>query len=326
MEIWDSCLEGNLEAEVRSRIIGCKAQMELFKFFYGINLGTTIYSITDNLSKALQAESISAMESQETAKFAIATLEGMGSLENADSFYDTVKLKAEKFPCIEEPTLPRKRRAPNYRTLEQYFVIQGLPSNAEAYHPSSAKEYFRAIYLDVLDSIVVVIKERFEQQSFKAYMMMESFLMKSIDGSCVEKEIDFLKENYGDDDIKIDLLRTEKEVWRVIFTDLKPTCFKDILTEVKLLSKSQKMMIPNCLTICKLIIVNLATSCTAERLFSTAGRLKTWLRATMKSKRFNSLAILNNYKSSGGKLFQSGGGGGKIGLRITNFYLITHFI
>ena len=42
-------------------------------------------------------------------------------------------------------------------------------------------------------------------------MMMESFLIKSIDGSCVEEEIDFLKENYGDDDIKIDLLRTEKK-------------------------------------------------------------------------------------------------------------------
>ena len=58
MEIWESCLEGNLEAKVRSRIIGCKAQMESFIFFYGINLGITIYSTTDNLSKALQAESI----------------------------------------------------------------------------------------------------------------------------------------------------------------------------------------------------------------------------------------------------------------------------
>ena len=46
-----------------------------------------------------------------------------------------------------------------------------------------------------------------------------------------------------------------------------------------------------------LYLINTATSCMAERYFSTARRLKTWLRATMTSKRFNSLAILNTYKS-----------------------------
>ena len=114
---WDGCLEENLQAEVRSRIIGCKVQMESFKFFYGINLGTTIYSITDNLSKALQAESISAVESQETAKYATPHSKECDYMRMLIHFM-TWSNKAEKFPRIEEPTLPRKRRAPNYRTLE----------------------------------------------------------------------------------------------------------------------------------------------------------------------------------------------------------------
>ena len=59
MEVWDECLEENLETEVRSRIIGCKAQMMSFKSFYGLNLSFTIYSITDNLSEAFQTEAIS---------------------------------------------------------------------------------------------------------------------------------------------------------------------------------------------------------------------------------------------------------------------------
>ena len=33
MEVWERCLDENLDAEVRGRIIGCKAQMETFKFF-----------------------------------------------------------------------------------------------------------------------------------------------------------------------------------------------------------------------------------------------------------------------------------------------------
>ena len=39
-----------------------------------------------------------------------------------------------------------------------------------------------------------------------------------------------------------------------------------------------------------------ATSAIAERLFSAMRRLKTWLRSTMKQKRFNSLAILSTHK------------------------------
>ena len=49
-------LEQSLKAEVKSRITGCKAQMSSFRFFYGLNLSFKIYSITDNLSKTLQAE------------------------------------------------------------------------------------------------------------------------------------------------------------------------------------------------------------------------------------------------------------------------------
>ena len=48
------CLQENLDRETRSRIIGCQAQMKLFKVFYGMHLSYKLYSITDNLSKTLQ--------------------------------------------------------------------------------------------------------------------------------------------------------------------------------------------------------------------------------------------------------------------------------
>ena len=98
---------GELGIEVRSRIIGCRPQIMSFKFFYRINLSFTIYSITGNLSKVLQAEVISAVESQKTTKFSLETLEIMRSQENSDAFFDTVKLKVEKFDFVEEPSIPR---------------------------------------------------------------------------------------------------------------------------------------------------------------------------------------------------------------------------
>ena len=48
---------------------------DVIQVFYRINLNFTVYSITDNLSKALQAEAISAVESQKTAKLPLETLE-----------------------------------------------------------------------------------------------------------------------------------------------------------------------------------------------------------------------------------------------------------
>ena len=36
---WDVCFSERLQPDVRARIIGCKAQMERFDFFFGLHLG-----------------------------------------------------------------------------------------------------------------------------------------------------------------------------------------------------------------------------------------------------------------------------------------------
>ena len=61
---------------------------------------------------------MSAVESQEVAGLTIKTLESMRSESNADAFYETTKIKAERYKFIEAPSLLRKRKAPNYKTLE----------------------------------------------------------------------------------------------------------------------------------------------------------------------------------------------------------------
>ena len=76
----------------------------------------------------------------------------------------------------------------------------------------------------------------------------------------------------------------------------KLSSFFDIYNEMKGCPKSKQGLIPNTVHVIKLLLVNPATTCTPERSFSTARRLKTWLRSTMKSKRFNSLGILNIHK------------------------------
>ena len=62
MELWNVRLQENIQREVRFRILGCQAQMRSFEFFYGLNLGYRLYSISNNLSKTLQAENMSAID------------------------------------------------------------------------------------------------------------------------------------------------------------------------------------------------------------------------------------------------------------------------
>ena len=77
-----------------------------------------------------------------------------------------MKSKAEKNDFIEEPSLPPKRQIPNYRTLEQYFDVQGLASKSLAYHLSDVRENFRLIYFEVLDSSISVINKEIQTAKF----------------------------------------------------------------------------------------------------------------------------------------------------------------
>ena len=55
----------------------------------------------------------------------------------------------------------------------------------------------------------------------------------------------------------------------------------------------ERELIKEVITLCKLILVNPATSAAGERSFPTARKSKTWLRSRMKKERFSNLTVLN---------------------------------
>ena len=75
-----------------------------------------------------------------------------------------------------------------------------------------------------------------------------------------------------------------------------PECLNDVVEMFKRRDKSEKLLVPNTVTICKLLLVNSATSATPERSFSSGRNIKTWKRSTTKAKRFDALSILYIYK------------------------------
>ena len=75
--------------------------------------------------------------------------------------------------------------------------------------------------------------------------------------------------------------------------------FEDFLNEVKYLNVHERGFNDQIARICKLVHVNPATSSTGERSFSTARRVKSWLRSQMYLDRFTHLSIpaINNHKT-----------------------------
>ena len=133
------------------------------------------------------------------------------------------------------------------------------------------------------------LTEIVNQASFDMYTKMESLLVKC-SGT-----------NYRED-VDVRTLNVQLEIFKMLMKDGEFTCFDNILAKIKQLSEAEKCMITEIITLCKLLLVNPATSAAGERCFSSDRRLKTWLRSMMTQTRFSNLRILNTHKQITDKL------------------------
>ena len=125
--------------------------------------------------------------------------------------------------------------------------------------------------------------------------MLESFLLKSLDGEDIENERKYIDTMYNEE-LNCHSLTNEVDTLKVILNGNIVQCFDDILKCGKG-QQHQLMMMPNIVNLLKLLPVNSATSTTAERSFFLSRRLKTWMRSTMLPGRLNAIAILHEHKT-----------------------------
>ena len=152
LKLWKESLEEKLYAETKSRIIGCKKQMESFKFYFGFQLDHKLYAHIDNLSKTLQQEKMSAIKGKSLADLTVQTLEGICNDCDYNFFYESVEKLSGKVKAVSKPTLPRKWNTSNYSILQ---FVEGHKSE-EPHHPETAHANFKAIYNEVKMSATMV--------------------------------------------------------------------------------------------------------------------------------------------------------------------------
>lgn len=151
-------------------------------------LGELILKHTDNLSKTLQKETLSAAEGQQCAALTTKTLQSIRSDDRFDLFRGKVTMTAEKLE-LEPPSLPRKRKRP--KRFES--------GTAQAKFLDSPKAYFKVSYFEALDLAIMAIKERFDQPGFKVYCNLQELVTKAAKGEKYDKEYDFVVSFYEGD-------------------------------------------------------------------------------------------------------------------------------
>ena len=175
------------DTETKARINGVQAQMRDFNFYFGIVLGELILRHTDMLNQTLQKKTMSAAEGQEVARMTISTLESLRDDASFPAFWEKVNAPLDRFD-IQEPTLPRKCRAPSR-------IEEGL---APPEISSSVEDHFCWIYFEAIDNVIGGLKDWFGQPGYATYSKLEQLLIKACRGDDFSHEFDFCCNFYND--------------------------------------------------------------------------------------------------------------------------------
>ena len=206
-QLCDECLETWLDPDIKGRIIGVQTQMTTFDLLFGLQLSMKILKIigvqtqmttfdllfglqlkiTDNLSRTLQKQSMSAAEGQSVAELTVKTLKSMRTDENF-TFFALCNCFRE---CTNTnlPVLPRKKKAP------RRFEI----GTEEGSHSATVEDHYRRGYFEVLDLAIAGISDRFNQLGYAIYNNLESLLVSAANSEPFNEQLTEVVASYEDD-------------------------------------------------------------------------------------------------------------------------------
>jgi len=285
-QLWEECLTTSLQPDVKGRIIGVQSQMMKFDVLFGLKLSERILKITDNLSKTLQKQSLSAAEAQHVTTLSVTTLEKMRTADNFSLFYKVV-LSLQDHTGTDGPVLPRKRRAPRHLEV----------GDSTGYNSSTAEELYRRYYYEALDNAIGTIKNRFNQPGYIMYCNMENLLTKAANQQDFSTELHKVADFYGDDldtqSLSVQLVNLGSH----FSGSTDSITLQDCLEYLRGLSDGGRSFYSEVCQVVKLLLVMPATNAYSERSFSVMRRLKTYLRSTMGQARLNHIMLLHIYKT-----------------------------
>ena len=287
--LWEWSLEEYKESEPKIRIEGVQARMKKFDFFFGLTLGSRILRHADSLSATLQMKDLSACEAQELAEMTVKTLNSIRNDESFKLFWQRV-LQEPKSRGVNEPQLPRKRRAPKR-------IEECIGGTAQPEYQTSVEDNYRMIYYEALDLVTSCITHRFDQQDHLVHSACESLLLKAVNGDDFHEDISAVVEFYGSD-FSRESLSTHLEILGTNFEREGQVNIHDIFVYCRGLTPAKRALMSEAIKLVKLLLTMPARNASSERAFSTLRYIKNYLRTTMFQERLNHLIVLYVHKEN----------------------------
>ena len=182
---------------------------------------------------------------------------------------------------VDEPTLSRRRRPPS--RIDDYY------GKAAPEFPADEISHYRRIYFELLDCIIIAIRDQFDQEDYRIYVQLENLLLKAAKGDNFIKEYDAVMETYACDFDK-NRFHVQLETLNEYCKEIYQSDVFCLRTVVNVLRRPEvKSHLSEVVKLAELILVLPATNATSERTFSLMKLIKSYLRATMKQSRLNHL-------------------------------------
>ena len=294
LDLWEWSLSVLKDTEMKARIIGVNSVMKKFSFFFGCCLGECLIRQTDNLSKTLQDPRLSAAEGQAIAANVIETLRKDRNDARFTMFWQTLMKRKDDFPEIEDPVLPRKRKAP-----------QRFEEGSTGHFFQTPEDYYRKMFFEAYDNVINGIEARFDQNDFKIYANLQEVILRSFNGKdntdALEKTVAMYKDDFDEFS-----LQTQLKLLPSIAQDagyrVGEINIADALKIFRSLEVNKRLLLSEVLILAKLVIVSPATNAVSERSFSALKRLKSYLRSTTGDNRLNHLMVLHVHQDKTDRL------------------------
>jgi len=272
-------------SDVASKCAGYLETMQKFKTYFFILLFCHVMDPVEEVNTKIQSTGMDATEVESKLQRLLEILAEKRA--GFDIFW--MECLNKKPDLVEEQKQPRQRFAP--KKLDDFQV-------SRAHTFESPKEFFKQVYIEVIDTVRTCVNERF----------MSTGLQKVL---TVEKECVSAANAKGDNTFKLEKARAffghDLNIGRL---SLHLSMLGDIAKQRKInLSSMQDIrkllmddntvcqLLPELYKCVKLLRTVPVTTASAERSFSALRRLKTYLRSTMGQKRLNNIALLNTHQS-----------------------------
>lgn len=272
-----------------SMAVGLHAKLSRFSTVYLLVMFKTFLSVTENLHKYLQCETVDLAKAVEYKGAVCDTLKQMRTDEKATMLYETVRtICAEN--QIPEPCATRQRQ--KQKRMEVYQVESSCGAMSDL---SDAEKLKRNLFLPCLDRMVAEMDQRFSSLNNQILRGVQACNPGS-DSFLCEERLRGLSDHY-----KIDL-KSEEILVAKNYLAHKMESLSNIQCVFNLLDK---VMFPTLTQVLQVSLTIPVNSCSCERSFSVLRRLHTWLRSTMGQDRLHHLALLSVEREELGKLSQS---------------------